>query len=486
MSSASDVAFQSREESRRQKELEEARKAGTAPAEKDEEGKEINPHIPQFISKAPWYLNQSAPGLRHQRYEEAPKEDIELWYTRGLKRERPTKFRKGACQNCGALTHGTKACVERPRAKGARFTGKEFCADEIEAEALPFGFDGKRDRWAGYDGHTHTAVIKEFEAVDVERKRRKALELQEKKNSRRARGKQKQKEKTNEEKAHDPDGDSDTDSDTDSECESGGSDEEDVKLGDFEKTSAPAGTTDARTRTTTRDLRIREDTAKYLLNLDLGSAFYDPKSRSMRQNPLGHLKEQEQSTFKGENEWRASEDVAKANALQVFGWDAYKHGANVHSTAQPTQLEMLHKEHQDKSTAFEDKRKRTLLNKYGGEEHLNAPKEIIYGQTETFIEYARDGSIIRRLDRALAKSKYEEDLHPGDHTSVWGSWFDEERQKWGFACCRALSRNAPCTGPVVGATRESSAPAAAAAAPASKPSTTAAAEAPAVEQPAQG
>lgn len=28
-----------------------------------------------------------------------------------------------------------------------------------------------------------------------------------------------------------------------------------------------------------RDLRIREDTAKYLLNLDVDSAFYDPKSR---------------------------------------------------------------------------------------------------------------------------------------------------------------------------------------------------------------
>ena len=28
-----------------------------------------------------------------------------------------------------------------------------------------------------------------------------------------------------------------------------------------------------------RDLRIREDTAKYLLNLDVESAFYDPKSR---------------------------------------------------------------------------------------------------------------------------------------------------------------------------------------------------------------
>ena len=34
-----------------------------------------------------------------------------------------------------------------------------------------------------------------------------------------------------------------------------------------------------------RNLRIREDTAKYLINLDPGSAFYDPKTRSMRANP---------------------------------------------------------------------------------------------------------------------------------------------------------------------------------------------------------
>jgi pre-mRNA-processing factor SLU7 len=30
---------------------------------------------------------------------------------------------------------------------------------------------------------------------------------------------------------------------------------------------------------------IREDTAKYLRNLDESSAFYDPKTRSMRENP---------------------------------------------------------------------------------------------------------------------------------------------------------------------------------------------------------
>lgn len=34
-----------------------------------------------------------------------------------------------------------------------------------------------------------------------------------------------------------------------------------------------------------RNLRIREDTAKYLRNLDPNSAYYDPKTRSMRDNP---------------------------------------------------------------------------------------------------------------------------------------------------------------------------------------------------------
>lgn len=47
----------------------------------------------------------------------------------------------------------------------------------------------------------------------------------------------------------------------------------------------PGTKVDSKQRITVRNLRIREDTAKYLRNLDPNSAYYDPKTRSMRENP---------------------------------------------------------------------------------------------------------------------------------------------------------------------------------------------------------
>lgn len=56
-----------------------------------------------------------------------------------------------------------------------------------------------------------------------------------------------------------------------------------------------------------RNLRIREDTAKYLLNLDPNSAHYDPKSRSMREDPQPY-KDPSQKAFAGDNFVRQSGD----------------------------------------------------------------------------------------------------------------------------------------------------------------------------------
>jgi len=144
-----------REDWRKAKELEEARKAGTAPAAVDEEGKDINPHIPQYISAAPWYYNTSGPTLKHQRPQTAEKEakiaKLDEWFHRGVDHsKRATKYQKGACENCGATTHKKKECVERPRRVPAKYSGADIAPDEFIQPVLIQDFAGKRDRWNGY------------------------------------------------------------------------------------------------------------------------------------------------------------------------------------------------------------------------------------------------------------------------------------------------------------------------------------------------
>jgi len=74
----------------------------------------------------------------------------------------------------------------------------------------------------------------------------------------------------------------------------------------------PGTKVDSKQRITVRNLRIREDTAKYLRNLDPNSAYYDPKTRSMRDNP-------HDNSSLGDQEWVCMFDMSFFHVL-VAEW----------------------------------------------------------------------------------------------------------------------------------------------------------------------
>ncbi|XP_076164779.1 pre-mRNA-splicing factor Slu7 isoform X2 [Ptiloglossa arizonensis] len=409
----------SREDWRKAKELEEARKAGTAPAAVDEEGKDINPHIPQYISATPWYFGAQGPTLKHQRPQPEKQKKfngIDDWYNRGVDVSNVvTKYRKGACENCGAMTHKRKECMERPRKIGAKYTNTNIAPDEFTQPELSMDYDGKRDRWAGYDPSEHRAIVEEYQKIEEAKRQMRA-------------------EKLNAEENDEQDSDKDEDKYVD-------------------EVDMPGTKVDSKQRITVRNLRIREDTAKYLRNLDPNSAYYDPKTRSMRDNP--YTGTEREVDYKGENFARFSGDTQRHANAQLFAWEAHERGVDVHLLAEPTKLELLKQEYDKKRDELKDKARGSIINRYGGEEHLDAlPSSLLLAQTEQYVEYSRYGKIIKGQDRQVIRSKYEEDIFPNNHTSVWGSYW--QSGKWGYKCCHSCIKNSYCTGEADSCTEESS------------------------------
>ncbi|KAF6761268.1 pre-mRNA-splicing factor SLU7 [Ephemerocybe angulata] len=425
---SSSIQKLSREEFRRQKDLDAARKAGTAPAALDEEGRPINPHIPQYISQAPWYLDSGAPSLSHQRRPELDdnKDKLDNWYDRGA-RAGPAakKYRKGACENCGAMTHKKVDCLERPRKKGAKWTNKDIQADEV-IQDVAAGYAAKRDRWNGYDATEYKKVYDEYAAKlrEEEIDNRTTTDL----------AAVRRLAKTSKaEKAADPDFGSSEDED-----------EDEDKYADA--ADAVGQHLDAKTRITVRNLRIREDTAKYLINLDPESAYYDPKTRSMRDAPETNVAP-EDAKFSGDNFYRYSGEAEEVQKLQLFAWQAAARGNDVHLTSNPTAGELLHHEFKQKKEELKGATKTSILAKYGGAEYLDAaPKELRQGQTENYVEYSRSGQVIKGKERAKARSKYPEDVYINNHTAVWGSWYDKSTSEWGYSCCHSTLHISYCAG----------------------------------------
>jgi len=435
---------ESRDDYKKRKEIEEARKAGTVAPEMDNDGNMINPHIPEYMSKAPWYLNQEeGAGLKHQRYALENKkyyDSLRVKKKKGLG-YRAKKFRKGACTNCGAITHKTNECVEAPRRRGAKLTGRDIMPDEIKSAGLSLTWDGKRDRWAGYDPAEHKKTIEMYRLAEENR----AL-MKKKLRDKKGRDTQKKKKLKGLDVESDTDTDSDSDSDSDSDTDSDDNSDDEMRFeqaeeGQFESKHA------TRMKCSVRNLRIREDLPKYLRNLDPNSAHYDPKTRSMRANPTPNM-DPDQLIYAGDNFVRLSGDSNRLAATQVFAWEAYSRGLDVNMQADPTTTAHMQKITKKRKEDLEDKKKSTIRNKYGNQETYKAPdRSLLLGETTTMLRYTKDG---RRVEDGqvdvIPSTKYVEDVRIHNHTCVWGSWYSVDSRQWGYACCHLTVKQGYCTG----------------------------------------
>ena len=412
-----------------------------------------NEYIPSFISQKPFYVDSSdADYLEHQRLQSAPKDTLDKakWYDRGRKLgPAATKFRKGACENCGAMTHKTKECLSRPRKQGAKWTGRDIQADEA-LDKVELGWDAKRDRWNGYDSREYSAVMREYEELE---------------NLKRA------------SKGHPP---ADQNGDTTPTADSGAATpQDDLRYGE----ETDMGRSQP---TSTRQLRLREDTAAYLRDLNLDSAKYDPKTRSMDTSTVALNSAVDPSTADdGFVRKAATEgDALEFERAQRHAWDSQESGGTttggkkLHLQANPTEGEILRKKLTIEAEAKKAAHRKALLEKYGGVETLNNPSpspsstntttaaaahtskpslKTPIPTTSTFTEYdpttglplSSSSSTNNPTQKQLThtpSSKYPEDIHPGNHTSVWGSWFSITESTWGYRCCHATTRNAYCTG----------------------------------------
>ena len=58
--------------------------------------------------------------------------------------------------------------------------------------------------------------------------------------------------------------------------------------------------------------------------------------------------------------------------------------------------------------------------------------------------WAGGADMLMPVTPAQARTRYEENVLPGNHTSVFGSWWQDGQ--WGFACCHQTTKNSYCTG----------------------------------------
>ena len=408
----------------------------------------VNPHVPEYMAKRPWYLDEGSEKsiLDHQKAQAKEKYDNRATFHNHLRTlvEAPERWAKYGLGS-RARAHKDVDSLGEPGLKR-----RKIGSAAAQGNNPNLSFDAKRDRYNGYDPDEHMKTVNRYNKLAELRKEVKAEE-------RRKRLVEKEKRKA-EEQATPKGAGSDSDSSSDSSSDDSSSDEsddDDLRISDHQDKNMTAGRKHVGAKSsqvglTIKNLRQRENTAKYLMNLNPNSAYYDPKSRSMRANPHPELDPSE-SEFIGDNTARVSGDAVRLAQTQVFAWSQGKHrgtaGGGTGLMGNPTELELAKKKFEERQSKAENMKKKTLLHKYGGEQHMNQPhRELLLGSTENYIEYSADGRILKGHAPAVPKSRYDEDVLIQNHTSAWGSYFDVKTKKWGYQCCWQTTKNAYCIG----------------------------------------
>ena len=286
-------------------------------------------NVPSFLSQTPWYFKTdqghsvpSKPKPTQSLINEKKSKTIRVFHSN-------TKFRPGACSNCGSLSHTTKDCCDRPRKIGAQFTGKIVEYDEI-VEKKPLSYDEKHDRWSGYESKAYDEVMDEYKKLEEAKKKRKIEILQEK-----------------------------------------FYEDEEFDLSDGEKNeeyrfNVLVNNVDPRTKTVTFNNRSRDDPVCYISNIDPEVNNYDGKSRSFKDVPID-LGSADQLY---RDSWiKVDKDMAKMIEQEQFIQKLSDRGNDVHSFATPSHAAILFNLHKDDKKSKLSKSQKKLSDKYGDQSY---------------------------------------------------------------------------------------------------------------------
>lgn len=318
-------------------------------------------------------------------------------------------------------------------------------------------YAAKRDRYAKYEPEDYREVMDRFARQEAARAEFRAKQKAEQAAARAAAAEAKAAEAAAAASAGVPQlGGSDVDSLCDSSSDSADSDEARLDEG-HAAVHDGVQRFSTKSKMTVRNLRNREDIPKYLLNLDVDSAFYDPKSRSLRADPFagaGSAAGSAASTgFRGDNAARMTGDALEHARHEAFAWEAYNQGKAVHAMANPTAVELMRKQFEQRKAALSQAKQDSLKARYGERAQAAAPAHLQHAASTAYTEYSKDGRALRGTGAAPSSvssgvSRWPEDVHPGDHSSVWGSWYDVLDKKWGYECCHQTARHVACIGHV--------------------------------------